>query len=68
MPGVGFSRASSWRPPRQRTTAPASYDVTREIAVTGVVTEWRWTNPHVWIYLSVGVGTALRHGMAKGHH
>jgi hypothetical protein len=32
----------------------ASYDVTREIAVTGVVTEWRWTNPHVWIYLSVG--------------
>lgn len=32
----------------------ASYDVTREITVTGVVTEWRWTNPHVWIYLSVG--------------
>ena len=31
----------------------ASYDVTREIIVTGVVTEWRWTNPHIWVYLSV---------------
>ncbi len=23
------------------------------MVVTGTVTEWKWTNPHVWIFLSV---------------
>ena len=31
----------------------AAYDVDREIVVTGTVREWRWTNPHTRIHLSV---------------
>jgi hypothetical protein len=31
----------------------AEYHVDREIAVTGTVREWRWTNPHTWVYLTV---------------
>jgi len=31
----------------------AAYEVDREVTVTGVVTDWRWTNPHTWIYLAV---------------
>jgi len=34
----------------------ADYDVTREIAVTGVVREWRWSNPHTWVYVTVAAG------------
>ena len=30
----------------------AEYHVDREITVTGVVQEWRWTNPHTWIYVT----------------
>jgi len=30
----------------------AEYHVDREITVTGTVQEWRWTNPHTWVYLS----------------
>lgn len=31
----------------------AAYDTTREVAVTGVVREWRWTNPHTWFFVTV---------------
>ena len=31
----------------------ADYHVDREITVTGVVKEWRWTNPHTWVYVAV---------------
>jgi hypothetical protein len=31
----------------------AEYDTTREITVTGTVKEWRWTNPHTWVVLTV---------------
>ena len=31
----------------------ADYHVDREITVTGVVKEWRWTNPHTWVYVTV---------------
>ena len=30
----------------------ADYHVDREITVTGVVSEWRFTNPHTWIYVT----------------
>lgn len=30
-----------------------NYDVGREIAITGTVTEWRWSNPHTWFVLAV---------------
>ncbi len=29
----------------------ADYHVDREVTVTGVVREWRWTNPHTWVLL-----------------
>jgi hypothetical protein len=31
----------------------ADYHVDREVTVRGVVREWRWTNPHTWVYLDV---------------
>ena len=31
----------------------ADYHVDREVTVTGVVGEWRWTNPHTWVHLDV---------------
>lgn len=30
----------------------ADYHVDREITVTGEVQEWRWTNPHTWVFLT----------------
>lgn len=33
--------------------SPAVFDQTREIELEGVVTEFRWTNPHSWIELTV---------------
>ena len=31
----------------------ADYDTSREITVTGTVKEWRWTQPHTWVYITV---------------
>ena len=31
----------------------AAYDTTREVTVTGLVREWRWSQPHTWIFLEV---------------
>ena len=31
----------------------ADYHVDREVTVTGRVREWRWSNPHTWVYLTV---------------
>jgi hypothetical protein len=33
--------------------SPAVFDRTREITLVGVVTEFRWGNPHCWIHLDV---------------
>jgi hypothetical protein len=30
-----------------------AYEVTKVITITGVVTEWQWTNPHTWLHLTV---------------
>ena len=30
----------------------ADYDTDREVVVSGVVKEWRWTNPHTWVFLT----------------
>ena len=29
----------------------AEYDANKRVAVSGTVTEFKWTNPHVWVYL-----------------
>jgi len=31
----------------------ADYDTAREVAVTGIVREWRWSNPHTWFFVTV---------------
>jgi hypothetical protein len=33
--------------------SPAVFDLGRQITVEGVVSEFRWTNPHSWIELAV---------------
>jgi hypothetical protein len=30
----------------------SAYDVDRTITITGIVTEWRWSDPHTWVYLN----------------
>jgi|SRR5581483_940121 len=34
----------------------ATFDMTKEIKLSGTVREFRWQNPHVWIYLQVKEG------------
>jgi hypothetical protein len=31
----------------------SAYHVDREITITGIVKEWRWSDPHTWVYLTV---------------
>jgi hypothetical protein len=38
--------------------SPAVFDRSREITIEGVVTEFRWGNPHSWIHLDVDGETA----------
>ena len=33
--------------------SPIVFDHTRQVSLTGVVTEFRWGNPHAWIRLDV---------------
>jgi hypothetical protein len=35
----------------------SAFDGDKVMVLTGTVTEWKWTNPHVWIFLSVDDGT-----------
>ena len=30
-----------------------AYNDSKRVTVTGVVREWRWVNPHTWLYLEV---------------
>ena len=34
----------------------SAFDGDKVMVLTGTVTEWKWTNPHVWIVLSVDDG------------
>ena len=31
----------------------SAYQVDEVMTLTGVVTEWRWSNPHTWLYMTV---------------
>ncbi len=31
----------------------SAYQVDQVITLTGVVKEWRWSNPHTWLYVTV---------------
>ena len=34
----------------------SAFDPEKVVVLTGTVTQWKWTNPHVWIFLSVDDG------------
>ena len=34
----------------------SAFDPDKVVVLKGTVTEWKWTNPHVWILLSVNDG------------
>jgi hypothetical protein len=44
----------------------ADYDVDREIAVTGIVREWRWSNPHTWVYVTIADGAGRGEWSGEG--
>jgi hypothetical protein len=54
----------------------ADYQTDREVTVAGVVTEWKWTNPHTWVHINVtrasgregwnGEGPPLQWAAARG--
>src|SRR5262249_43200726 len=31
----------------------SAYQVDHVVTLTGIVKEWKWTNPHTWLYLTV---------------
>ncbi|HEX6999346.1 MAG TPA: DUF6152 family protein [Gammaproteobacteria bacterium] len=39
--------------------SPAVFDRSRQVTLEGVVTEFRWGNPHSWIHLDVTNGDAV---------
>ena len=38
----------------------SAFDGDKVVVLTGTVTEWKWTNPHVWIILSVDDGNGSK--------
>lgn len=34
----------------------AAFDRSRQVEITGVITVWKWTNPHSWLLVSVDQG------------
>jgi hypothetical protein len=34
----------------------SAYQVEKVISIKGIVKEWKWTNPHTWLYLTVDDG------------
>src|SRR5688572_19713240 len=38
----------------------SAFDPERVVVLTGTVTEWKWVNPHVWIFLSVDDGNGAK--------
>jgi hypothetical protein len=38
----------------------SAFDPEKVVVLKGTVTEWRWTNPHVWIILSVDDGSGAK--------
>ena len=31
----------------------SAYKVEQVMTITGIVKEWKWSNPHTWLYLTV---------------
>jgi hypothetical protein len=46
--------------PAQSHHSNVAYEVNKVITVTGVVKEFRWSNPHTWLYLTVDDGKGAK--------
>jgi hypothetical protein len=44
----------------------ATFDMTKEVKVSGTVREFQWQNPHVWIYLLVKDGATNQEWEIEG--
>ena len=42
--------------PAQSHHSNVLYEVTKVVTITGVVKEFRWVNPHTWLYLTIDDG------------
>ena len=38
----------------------SAFDPEKVVVLTGTVMEWKWVNPHVWIFLSVDDGNGAK--------
>jgi len=53
---VAFTAAAlmlTWVNPAVSHHSNSAYQVDQVMSITGVVKEWRWTNPHTWLYVTV---------------
>ena len=41
----------------------SAYEVEKVVTLTGVVKEWKWSNPHTWLYLTVDDGKCQTAGV-----
>lgn len=44
----------------------ATFDMTKQVTVTGTVREFQWQNPHIWIYLIVKDGEKSQEWEVEG--
>lgn len=42
--------------PAQSHHSNVLYEVTKVVTITGVVKEFRWVNPHTWLYMTIDDG------------
>ena len=59
LAGVLLGSAALVMPTARAHHSPAVFDRSREVTLEGVVTEFRWGNPHSWIHLDVENGDTV---------
>ena len=50
---VSLSAVAVLLPAHAHHSFPAKYDASKQVHLTGTVTEVQWTNPHIFIYIDV---------------
>ncbi len=56
MSGALLGAALFLTPPAEAHHSNSAFYVTKVITIKGVVKEFRWSNPHVWVILTVDDG------------
>src|SRR5580765_1826499 len=55
-----FVAAALCATPARSHHSNVAYEVTKVITITGVVKEFRWVNPHTWLYVNVDDGKSAK--------